>query len=268
MRSMLFATFVVLLHAFPLVHGCKTTLSCPFDDGPFSVKVTFDPSGSGQCDCSAERCDDVPGKTLNSASEPEANSQDECLEYCCANCSDDVDIDDDFRRSLLQEETVCYCNAVNKIPCATSNFEECSTQCNSTCEEDGCEVSPIFVNENNNIDETIAKNYISDWQASGESGRVCVCKNNGFVVGRNNSTDFQEENCDKFCRRVDSLGGVKYWLTTDEVTTPPPTPSSTSSPPIQKLNTWAVAFLSSVVCVGFLMIAGLFCMNNVGSGST
>mmetsp|Transcript_31778 Transcript_31778/g.47469 ORF Transcript_31778/g.47469 Transcript_31778/m.47469 type:complete len:274 (+) Transcript_31778:164-985(+) len=273
MRSMLFATFIVLLHAFPLVHGCETTPSCPFG-GPRSVGVNF---SSGQCDCWADKCESQNGKTINSGSAPAANSQEKCLKYCCANCSDDVETDDDFRRSLLQEEMVCYCNAVNNIPFGicpepATNFDECSAQCNLTCfsaygEEDGCEYSPLFVDESKTIDEKSANEYISAWQQSGTSGKVCACKTRGFMIGTNNITNFQEQACNEFCLQVDSLGGVKYWLTTDEVITPPPT-SSPTSPPIQKLNTWAVAFLSSVVCVGFLMIAGLFCMNNVGSGST
>ena len=86
----------------------------------------------------------------------------------------------------------------------------------------------------------------------------------GKKIGTNNN--ITKGSCDEFCL---SLGSVKkFWLTTtDELITPPPT-SSPTSPPIQKLNTWAVAFLSSVVCVGFLIIAGLFCKNNVGSRST
>ncbi|KAK1741184.1 hypothetical protein QTG54_008436 [Skeletonema marinoi] len=280
---MLFATFIVLLHAFPLVvHGCSNFPSCPYanDDrnrDHVSLKVTFSPVGSGQCKCTADRCETPNGKTINSGSAPEADSQGACINFCCENCYDsEIDFDDEFRRSLLQKEAMCYCNAVNNIPfeiCPepATNFEECSAQCNSTCfsefgELAGCEHFPLLVDESNTLDEKSAKEYISTWQQSDTPGKVCVCET-GFMIGTNNNiTNFQEGSCDEFCL---SLGSVKkFWLTTtDELITPPPT-SSPTSPPIQKLNTWAVAFLSSVVCVGFLMIAGLFCKNNVGSRST
>mmetsp|Transcript_16346 Transcript_16346/g.24268 ORF Transcript_16346/g.24268 Transcript_16346/m.24268 type:complete len:268 (-) Transcript_16346:1227-2030(-) len=259
---------ILLLNAFSFVHACPPYCGL---GGPNSVRLDTSvvESFNFQCICFAYECDSQVGATISEA----ADDLDDCIEICCNKCND-------RRGRLLREESentpsveesnstrpdpdpLCHCYGVKNLikPCPLfppANFGECSEQCNSNCyapdpappgsEIDGCEVSPIFVHEFKTIDETTAKNYISDWQASGESGRVCVCKNKGFMVGRNNSTDFQEENCDEFCLRVDSLGGVKYWLTTDEEQT-----------------TWAVAFLSSVVCVGFIMIAALFC---VGSGS-
>ena len=256
-----------------MVHGCSNFPSCPYandDRNRVYVKATFSPVGSGQCKCTADRCENSPFNSISSGSAPEADSQGARLNFCCENCYDSENVfDDEFRRSLLQKEAVCYCNAVNNIPFENcpepaTNFEECSAQCNSTCfseygELAGCEHFPLLVDESNTLDEKSAKEYISTWQQSDSPGQVCVCET-GFMIGTNNNIT---RSCDEFCL---SLGSVKkFWLTTtDELITPPPT----SSPPIQKLNTWAVAFLSSVVCVGFLMIAGLFCKNNVGSRST
>ena len=150
---MLSATFIVLLHAFPLVvHGCSNFPSCPYandDRNRDHVEATFSPVGSGQCNCRADRCEKSPFiNSINSGSAPEADSQGACINFCCENCYDSeiidfdddseiIDFDDDFRRSLLQKEAVCYCNAVNNIPfeiCPepATNFEECSAQCNST----------------------------------------------------------------------------------------------------------------------------------------
>ena len=89
MRSMLFATFIVLLHAFPLVHAWEPA-SC--GQGKISVKMTFSKKrfrAGGQCKCVADRCTGkIFNNSINVGSGAPSVSEDACSKHCCANCYD------------------------------------------------------------------------------------------------------------------------------------------------------------------------------------
>mmetsp|Transcript_30967 Transcript_30967/g.52956 ORF Transcript_30967/g.52956 Transcript_30967/m.52956 type:complete len:104 (-) Transcript_30967:747-1058(-) len=89
MRSMLFATFIVLLHAFPLVHAWEPA-SC--GQGKISVKKTFSNHrgrAGGQCKCVADRCTGkIFNNSINVGSGAPSVSEDACRKHCCAKCYD------------------------------------------------------------------------------------------------------------------------------------------------------------------------------------
>lgn len=298
---MLSTTLILfLLSKFSSVHGCPTTC------GSVTIKFTRTTEAGGNCECTGRKCvDSSSGTSLSVSSGPASENEPECRDYCCKNCEDgERNYDDDDRRILQQDEfentlsvsseestntislasdPVCFCYGVEPIEdCShdtATSFDECSEQCNSFCHVDfgvgtdgeleDCQASPLFIDEHETIDENIAKNYISELQESGTPGKVCVCELKGFMIGASNISDFEEQNCDKFCSQGDSFGGVRSWLTTDEKITTLPTSSPSASPTStsSRLPTWAVAFFSSVVCVGFIMITLLFCKTKPGSSS-
>lgn len=265
--SMLSTTVILFLQTkFSLVvQGCPTTCGN-------TVRYKF---ADGKCECTGSQCENsLSGSSLVVS----AGQAGICRNYCCANCKDG---DRDYDKRILQQELIentlsvsseeskntdplCFCYGIEPIEdcryadIATS-FDECSDQCNSFCHVDfgvgtdgeleDCQASPLYIDEYETIDDNIAIKYISEFKAS----KVCVCELKGFKIGANNISDFEEQDCDNFC----SGKGVRSWLTTDEEISP----TSTSLP------TWAVAFFSSVVCVGFLMITLLFCKTKPGSRS-
>lgn len=274
------SSILFLLSTFSSVHGCPTTCGISVTN-----KFTRTTSAGGNCECTGRQCENSSsGISLTVSSGPASEDETECLNYCCTVCQDGDDRNyDDDRRTLEQEESdntlsvsteepQCFCYGLKpeyREGCSygiAHNFNECSEQCNSFCtngEWKDCVAFPLYINEN----ETIDDDDISELQESG-TGKVCACEFRGFKIGASNILSFDEQDCDRFCSQEDSFGGVRYWLTTDEEITSLPTSSPSSLPTsASSLPTWAVAFFSSVVCIGFLMITLLFCKTSPGFSS-
>ncbi len=284
---MLPTTFILLfLSIFSSVRGCPIT--CGIHVTNTFTRTT---SAGGICECEGRQCENSSsGTSLSISSGPASEGKTECQNYCCKACTDGVRDYDDTIRSLEEEEfesslsvsseqPQCFCYGDHPTKgCSYDvaiDFDECSDQCYSFCHVDwgvgtdgeleDCESFPLYINEYETIDDT----YISELNASGTTSKVCVCQLKGFKIGSSNISSFDEQDCDNFCSQEDSFGGVRHWLTSDEEITslrtssPSDSPTSTSS-----LPTWAVAFFSSVVCVGFLMITLLFCKTSPGSSSS
>mmetsp|Transcript_23922 Transcript_23922/g.57703 ORF Transcript_23922/g.57703 Transcript_23922/m.57703 type:complete len:272 (+) Transcript_23922:59-874(+) len=270
---MLRTTFTpFFLSIFSSVHGCPTRCGISVTD-----KFTRTTDAGGNCKCTGRKCaNSSSGTSLSISFGLASKGIDACHNYCCAACQDgDRDYDrrtleqDDFENTLSvsSEEPQCFCYGDHPTKgCSygvAADFDECSDQCYSFCdvdwgvgtdgESEDCESFPLYINEY----ETIDANYISESKASGTPSKVCVCELKGFKIGASNILSFDEQDCDRFCSQEDSFGGVRYWLTTDEeieITSPPTYSPSASPTSTSSLPTRAVAFFSSVVCVGFLMI--------------